>query len=305
MFPADGIAPYNAYYTTLDPTRRFMESRSAGCWYHDVNEYGRQKIRQDCFYQDFLRVFNMGEISCVKLYEHNGSGSYLSLVSAYDGQSPKEQQQQLLYRLAKHLTMAGRLFERVQQLNLEIDKRDLLLNQHRTPLWLVNGRGQLFFCNQAAEQRLREPGFTLYLHQNRLTARHSAGPLSNMLLIASGKQGPTRASWIRLAGTIQRELLVTPVNAEARFNLSFQQPLVLVALLENQPRSQLLAELFQLTPAETRLAELVALGYMPDECAARLGISINTVRTHLRGLFRKTDTARQVELAGLFARLNR
>lgn len=66
---------------------------------------------------------------------------------------------------------------------------------------------------------------------------------------------------------------------------------------------KLSAELFQLSPAEHRLAELLAQGLTLEGCAVRLNVSINTVRTQLRALFRKTGTTRQVQLINLFTRL--
>lgn len=81
-----------------------------------------------------------------------------------------------------------------------------------------------------------------------------------------------------------------------------QEPLALVALLDNRLRTQQLAEIFQFTPAECRLAELLAKGHTPDVCATQLGVSITTVRSQLRALFRKTGTERQAELVRLLVR---
>ncbi len=59
------------------------------------------------------------------------------------------------------------------------------------------------------------------------------------------------------------------------------------------------AELFDLTPAETRvLAEIVA-GKSLAEVAATLDIGVGTVRTHLLRLFSKTRTNRQADLLRL------
>lgn len=91
---------------------------------------------------------------------------------------------------------------------------------------------------------------------------------------------------------------------DAAVHRSFATPLVLLALLDHHWHSPLLAELFQLTPAEQRLGELLALGHTLEYCACRLEVSINTVRTQLRALFRKTDTTRQAQLISLFTRLN-
>ena len=58
-------------------------------------------------------------------------------------------------------------------------------------------------------------------------------------------------------------------------------------------------DVLQLTPAEVRLARLIATGYDPSACAALLDVSITTIRTQLRSLFQKTETRRQPELVAL------
>lgn len=53
---------------------------------------------------------------------------------------------------------------------------------------------------------------------------------------------------------------------------------------------------FGLTPREAELAVQLTLGASVDEAAASMGVSRNTARVHLQGLFRKTGTHRQVDL---------
>ena len=61
------------------------------------------------------------------------------------------------------------------------------------------------------------------------------------------------------------------------------------------------AQEFHLTPAEIRvLFSIVDVGGVP-EVAEILGISDNTVRTHLQHVFEKTETNRQTELVKLVA----
>jgi DNA-binding CsgD family transcriptional regulator len=58
---------------------------------------------------------------------------------------------------------------------------------------------------------------------------------------------------------------------------------------------------FGLTPAELRvLLTLIEVGGVPETSKA-LGIAETTVKTHLRGLFAKTRTGRQIDLARLVA----
>ena len=78
-----------------------------------------------------------------------------------------------------------------------------------------------------------------------------------------------------------------------------------IAVLANDPEHapaldvQMLRDWYGLTPAEARVAVLLASGFSLDEIVERLGIGANTVRTHLKSIFAKTDTRRQGELIRL------
>ncbi|MCW5760681.1 MAG: helix-turn-helix transcriptional regulator, partial [Phenylobacterium sp.] len=64
-----------------------------------------------------------------------------------------------------------------------------------------------------------------------------------------------------------------------------------------------LRELFDLTPAEVRLAAAVFEGLTLAEAAGRFGVSANTVRFQLARIFDKTGVSRQAELVKLMMRL--
>ena len=65
-----------------------------------------------------------------------------------------------------------------------------------------------------------------------------------------------------------------------------------------------MALLYDLTPAETRVFELIAAGETPAAVAKTLGVAPSTVRTHLLHLFQKTGCQRQSELVKLGARFS-
>ena len=62
-----------------------------------------------------------------------------------------------------------------------------------------------------------------------------------------------------------------------------------------------LTALFDLTPSEARVLDLIAAGQSNAEVAATLGVAVSTVRTHLLRLFDKTGTHRQADLVALVA----
>jgi DNA-binding CsgD family transcriptional regulator len=66
------------------------------------------------------------------------------------------------------------------------------------------------------------------------------------------------------------------------------------------PLSQIM-DAYGLTPAEARVAIAASSGNTVSNTAQLLGLSPNTIKTHLRRVFAKTATGRQTELAGLIA----
>ncbi len=68
--------------------------------------------------------------------------------------------------------------------------------------------------------------------------------------------------------------------------------------------SDALAAIYDLTPAETKVFELIALGLSQAEIAGKLGIAASTVKSHLLRLFAKTGCHRQSDLMKLAADLS-
>lgn len=104
----------------------------------------------------------------------------------------------------------------------------------------------------------------------------SRSPGRNILAVLVCSLGPTAGSRDRLAA-----VLVSDPN-----NLP-------------EPDPERLRALYQLTPAEADVAVQIAKGRRLHEVAETFGVSINTVRTHVRQLFLKTSTKRQAELVRL------
>ena len=62
---------------------------------------------------------------------------------------------------------------------------------------------------------------------------------------------------------------------------------------------QTLIELYDLTPAEAKIAARLAAGLSPAAIAEELDVQVNTVRVHMRAIFSKTQVRRQTDLVRL------
>ena len=92
---------------------------------------------------------------------------------------------------------------------------------------------------------------------------------------------------------------VTPVSMRQRdFRAGQVAALVLVADPESRPRidARLVQEALDLTPAESRLATMVAAGQHARDIAACTGRSEGTLRWHMQNIFRKQGISGQADL---------
>ncbi|MCB1542587.1 MAG: helix-turn-helix transcriptional regulator [Rhodoblastus sp.] len=98
---------------------------------------------------------------------------------------------------------------------------------------------------------------------------------------------------------------VVPIRGNARdlFARSVGALILTPATLPQAPAAELLQSLFDLTPAEARVARAMAVGESIETIAASARVSVNTVRTQVRALLAKTGRRRQGEIVALLAGL--
>jgi DNA-binding CsgD family transcriptional regulator len=76
--------------------------------------------------------------------------------------------------------------------------------------------------------------------------------------------------------------------------------LIITAVARPQiPSPQILQDLFDLTPAEARVAHGIAAGKTIRDLAGEAGLAYGTVRQQLKSVFGKTGVSRQADLVGL------
>lgn len=304
FFDPSAATPYNEYFYQHDPGKIFVPRRAVGDWYHDFIDYGEKSIKRSPYYQEFHRDYGLGNNSSIKIFESTSSSIYLSLLTNLDAKKPGPKQQELLKRMSTHLTTAGHMCNYIHNLKLNLATRDLLLDNHPTPVWLVDEAAHVHYCNRAAAEYVLKPHALLGERFSRLRSMKQDNLVQALIHRATTHNGPRQPGWLRLAQGSQQELLITPMPVQSALGHIAEKPLALIALLEQKTHGTLLAELFQLSQAEQRLAELLVQQHSPEDCARHLHVSLNTVRTQLRALFRKTGTSRQSELLSLIGRLH-
>lgn len=96
-------------------------------------------------------------------------------------------------------------------------------------------------------------------------------------------------------------LHLTPIRGVAHDIFSRAASILVVTpvVVKDVPTADVVQGLFDLTPAEARLAALIAAGHRPREAAAALGVMEETARSTLKRVMAKTGLHRQADLIGL------
>lgn len=165
---------------------------------------------------------------------------------------------------------------------------------------LIQGDGTVLNANRVA-QRILECGDGLSCGGGRLQAFYSHEQAALTRSIAAAVAEVPAGGALTFARPSGRRALSVVVKV-LRPGTAGEGQARLAAVFITDPDQEVSAEaqtfsgLYGLTPAEARLASSLVRGISPAQAAEALGLTINTVRTHLKRIFSKTETRRQSDL---------
>jgi DNA-binding CsgD family transcriptional regulator/PAS domain-containing protein len=317
---AAGLAPamrtaYETYYGPRSPLVRATATMPIGevfvdHQYHDYRGYLRSEA-----YNEYFRPLHGDHLMSANLMHLPGrrAHAYLGLRrSARDGRfQPAEMR--WLARLAPHLTQVLRVQALLAARQAAQATSGALLDLLPNGVFLVDREARVLEMNRAAHALLTAAD-GLLLQQGRLAAASTADTRRLRRLVAQAddqQRGMDDAPGLALARPSGRrgyQVLVATLPAAAaedRFDVALRRPAVAVFVddpaVRPAPPLQALQRLYQLTPAEARLAAKLATGISLQQAADEIGIAKETARGYLKRIFGKTATSRQGELVRLLA----
>ncbi len=217
----------------------------------------------------------------------------------------------LLARLAPHLMRSFSMSNRLLNLDARSGSLAAALSYLSVAVLVLDEYGRVVFANAAAE-RLIHSRTVIDIDRNRklsaIEGRSNADLQSALRGIVSGVLPGTE---VRLASRTASPLAATVLSIpQGRVSSLITEglPACLVVVRGPEGDNHLAAArqvglLFGLTPSEERMLAVLLSGAGLKQSAARLGISYETARTHLKRIFGKTGTRKQGELIGLAAKV--
>lgn len=261
------------------------------------------------FYRDWLRPLHA--FHCLIGITLGGAEEIRSLVAlrSLDEQGFGVQDKRGLSSLLSELRCACELDAEFIAARATVDILSDLMQSLSEAILIVDGQCRPIFLNRAAERLLAE-GDPLMLAHGMLAAGLGVdtGKLRQLVAAAAGCGGnSTTGSTSTIAVTCRSDappmlLQIRPIPHSAITRGSRKHVVAVFAgppaMTETVAR---LHDLYHLTPAEARLAALILRGYSLHAAACTLHVSNNTARTHMKRIYDKTETHRQVDFIRLIA----
>jgi len=219
----------------------------------------------------------------------------------------------LLQSLQPHLLRAAQIQRQMAGARAKAQAVESAFDHMDRGVILLDTNGRSFYFNGRAQNCLaRRDGLTLD-HEGKILCREQRVQTKLDCAIAAAAataagSGHSAGDIIvidRISSPLPWGVMVTPIPCRA-LDLGRSEGAVALFIVDPDQRPKLSVAtsraLLGLTTAEARVAIALADGNTPEEIAEKQGISILTVRTHLRNAMAKTGINRLPELVALVLR---
>jgi PAS domain-containing protein len=302
------IGPYENYYGKMDAWRpRFLKTKEGEIALGDELSPPRELKRTE-FYNDFLTKYDFRLYCAIPTLKRSTTIEFITLYQRLRDRPPGKKAIDTLELVLPHVQNALRLRRRLQAAEVRDGHYERALDLMEVGVILLDGTGTCIFANRAAHSIFgQKEGLLLKDRRLRVEAPNNSAELAKLLRSALHVRDD---EFSRLSGAGMR---ISRKGRPLQFWVSAASPAVgapmgaaAVAFVfdpDSSPvrNTEILRDLYQLTPAEARVAELLSRGHSLPGVAASTHVTYETARSQLKSVFSKTGARRQSELVRLIS----
>lgn len=295
---------YNETYFALDPFVNLPDGEVV-----TVGEYmSAAEFEATEYYQNYIEPANVRHILGADLWHGERLLARLRVTRPASRDDFSEREKAICKGLLPHIKLAVQIHSRLRESERERAFYADTIDSLSVGVLTLDAQGDVLNCNPVAE-RLLEQGRGAAVQGGRLVLEKRGEQQDFKALLTEVIQAHHRKE----AGCV-RAFRLSDASALSGLSLLLrplahsdhgggQRPAVAVFISDpmapRQTPSDVLIELFGLTPAESKLAIRLVNGQSLDEASESLNISRNTAKSHLSSVFSKTGVARQTQLIQL------
>jgi DNA-binding CsgD family transcriptional regulator len=294
----------SGYLQRTERFRRFLCASQSG-FVTEAELYPAGDAGEDPFYRDVVYPRGLGWGAGVVLALPTGDRIAINIEREYDRGPVEPGVVSALNAFQPHLARAATMSARLQLERARATTQ--VLEALGLAALVFDDRGKVIAANVLIEAMADD---LRWLARDRLSLTDRNADLLLRAAIESigAAEGATARSFpVRGAdGSAAMVAHVVPIRRSAR-DIFVRSAGVLVltpVTLRNAPSVAIVQSLFDLTPAEARVARDLAEGKTVADIAVGSGVSRNTIRTHVRGVLEKTGCNRQTDVVALLGGLS-
>jgi DNA-binding CsgD family transcriptional regulator len=270
-----------------------------------------QEFQQSSFHREWVAPNGLRDGSTTLIADMAEELITIGFVTSQQRDPVSADEMMLVQRLSPHLRRAFMIGETLERTRWGAEVSLAALSGIATPILISDATGCLIFANPAAEKVLDAEGPLLVRH-GRVEPRSPAvrTNFSEALQratssdVALGRRGVGVPLLAELEATYAYILPLLGIGTRRVGD----QPLVAIFLSTRKgralPEDAILMTLFDLTPSEARIMSRIADGQSAITLRDELGITANTMKSHLARIFAKTGCGRQADLVKLMSELS-
>jgi DNA-binding CsgD family transcriptional regulator/PAS domain-containing protein len=279
-----------------------------------LNQMSEEVFFATPFYQNWVAPQGLLDACVMKFVSTTNRVGAMATVTTAQRDIVTAEERRFMGLLSPHIRRASMIGDLLDHQRVQTDALRSVLDRLNVPVILVTADATIVYANASASENLHAQKH-VYSEAGKLVPQlaQMGTALHDCIARCAGSAGDlgSRGIGIPLSNQTTAEgsavAYVLPLNDE-QYRESFHPAVAAVFVSSSDrplpPQQDVLATLYDLTPSEAKVMSLAGAGSNTSAIALTLGVSENTVKTHLSRVFGKTGVSRHIDLSQLVASLS-
>ncbi|MDP9083088.1 MAG: helix-turn-helix transcriptional regulator, partial [Pseudomonadota bacterium] len=318
MLPAniDGTLDHIREYHRHDPHMVHAAALPIGVVMHTAESFPVEQWADHPFYREYWSAYGVRELIAAKVAEDERYVVMLGMTRTNEMPAYSSSDKKILERYIYHLTSAYRIVRHLGVVQATAQAGHALIEASERPMILI-GTNKNIVTTNAPAKRILKSGSVIFEQAGKLMCRSNQGTaaldrgLLGLQVInteVDAKIHQRRVAVRLIGGGKSGDVILCSLwsmKPSATMGVFGPSSVVLLTIASNPTGavdSVFLGSMFDLTPAEAKVAVGLVEGHDLQRIAMVHHVSIETIRSQLKSIFVKTGTHRQSDLVALLLR---
>lgn len=309
----DGVLDHVREYHRHDPHMAHAAGLAVGEVMHSAESFPLDKWKAHKFYAEYWSAYGVHDLIAAKIAEDDRHVVMLGMTRTLEQPTFSSIEMKVLERYIGHLASAYRIVRHLGIIQATARAGLAIIEASTRPMILIDAQHNIVISNAPGETIINA-GTSVYKQSGKLICRSPRGAaalrqgLAELQIKINDCYFQQRRVAVRIEGETREHQILCSLWAlrPAETMGLFGAAEVILITVAPAPSSSvdvvLVASMFELTPAEAKVAVALVEGLDLRKIARSHNTALETVRSQLKAIFLKTGTRRQSDLVALLLR---